>query len=189
MHASGFVLAGGGSTRMGRDKALLPYRGAALVEHIASLVREAAGSVALIGDPRRYARFGYPVHPDNVPHCGPLGGIHTALTVTTTDWNMVVACDMPAISHASLDGLLRRAARTERSCVVATGPGGEPEPLCAVYHRRSLPVLARAIQDKRFRLRDLVPELDAEAWALDGPSLANVNTPAEWVEFAEDEPR
>ena len=45
---------------MGRDKALLPYRGAPLAVHIARAVREAAGSATLVGDPARYARLGFP---------------------------------------------------------------------------------------------------------------------------------
>ena len=81
MQASGFVLAGGASKRMGQDKALLPYRGTTLVEHVAKTVREAAGSVALIGDPARLGQLGLPVFPDELPSCGPASGIYTALRV------------------------------------------------------------------------------------------------------------
>ena len=61
---AGFVLAGGRSSRMGRDKALLPLDGHTLVDHIAGLVQRAAGNVTLIGPPERYATLGYPVIPD-----------------------------------------------------------------------------------------------------------------------------
>src|ERR1700737_2946897 len=98
MRRSGFVLAGGASSRMGRDKALLAYRETTLVEYVARVVREAVGSVTLIGDPDRYRELGHKVYRDKVSGCGPLGGTHTALSVSATDWNLVVACDMPGIS-------------------------------------------------------------------------------------------
>src|SRR5580658_10898857 len=183
MQRSGFVLAGGGSSRMGRDKALLPYGGTTLLEHLARAVQDAAGCVALIGDPGRYSSLGYPVYADKFSCCGPLGGIYTALSVSSTDWNLIVACDMPGISPDVLRTLLRSADGSSGSCVIATGPGGEPEPLCAVYHRRCLPVMARAIQEKRFKMKELVTELHPRAMPVDASALANVNTPAEWAEF------
>ena len=183
MRRSGFVLAGGASSRMGRDKALLAYRETTLVEYVARTVREAVGSVALIGDPDRYRDLGRAVYRDKLSGCGPLGGIYTALRVSPTDWNLVVACDMPRISVWVLRRLLDPEAKPGRNCVMAVGPGGEPEPLCALYHRRCLPVLDRAIREKRFKMRDLVPELGVELRPVDTAALANVNTPDEWAEF------
>ena len=188
MQRSGFVLAGGASSRMGRDKALLPYHGTTLLEHIARAVEEAAGEVALIGDPGRYGGFGYPVYPDEIPGRGPLGGLYTALRVSTADWNLVVACDMPGITADVLRGLLDRAAASNRNSIAATGPDGRPEPLCAVYHRSCLPAVTRAIGDNRLRMRDLVRELEAGSALVDPSSIANVNTPKEWADFVQ-EPR
>ena len=123
MQRSGFVLAGGGSSRMGRDKALLPYRGITLLEHLARTVQEAAGAVALVGDPVRYSSLGYPVYRDKFPGCGPLGGIYTALAVSSTDWNLIVACDMPGISvdvlRILLDSAPESGAGTQRTRLIA----------------------------------------------------------------------
>src|SRR5712692_9632320 len=141
MEATGFVLAGGRSARMGRDKALLPYRGTTLLEHIASVVRQAAGTATIIGDPDRYRDLRHPVYPDQVPQCGPIGGIYTALRVTASDWNLVVACDMPMLSAPVLRRLIDHSSQSASNCIVGVGPGGEPHPLCAVYHRRCLPLL------------------------------------------------
>lgn len=170
---------------MGQDKALLQFQGVPLISHVARAVREAAGSVVLVGNPERYGFLGYPVLRDRLPRRGPLGGIYTALRASTTDWNLVVACDMPGISTPVLTALLDRAAQSTRPCVTAQGSTGEPEPLCAVYHRGCLPVLAQALRDKRFKMKDLVRELDAEAQVVEPVALANVNTPAEWKEFEE----
>ncbi len=95
----------------------------------------------MIGDPDKLGHLGLRVFPDELPSCGPASGIYTALRVSDTDWNLVVACDMPAVSADLLRELLRRAETAERNCVAATGPYGQPEPLCAVYHRRCLPAL------------------------------------------------
>jgi len=170
---------------MGQDKALLQFQGTPLILHVAGAVLAAAGSVVLVGDPERYGFLGYPVVRDVLPDRGPLGGIYTALRASTTDWNLVVACDMPGISAQVLTALLDRAASSSGRCVTAQGNSGEREPLCAVYHRDCLPVLASALRDKRFRMKDLVKELDAEAQVVEPAALANVNTPAEWKEFEE----
>ena len=170
---------------MGRSKALLPYRGKTLVEYVARMVRDAAGSVALIGDPAALGHLGLPVFPDAVPSCGPVSGIYTALRATDTDWNLIVACDMPGISTETLRELLRRAETTQSQCVTATASGARPEPLCAVYHRRSLPAFEGAIQDNRWKMQDLVSEIGATLVPVTPAALANVNTPAEWSEFAE----
>jgi molybdenum cofactor guanylyltransferase len=188
MQSSGFVLAGGASKRMGQPKALLPYRGTTLVEHVAKIVQEAVDSAApssvmVIGDPDRLGHLGLKVIPDELPGYGPASGIYTALRVTITDWNLVVACDMPAVTADLLRVLLLRAETAERNCVAATGPYGQPEPLCAVYHRRCLPALTRSIRDKQLRMRDFVKEIGAVWVAVDKLALANVNTPSEWAEF------
>src|SRR6058998_1400393 len=95
---AGFVLVGGRSSRMGRDKACLPLQGRTLLEHVAAAVAAAAGSVTLVGSPERYQNLGFRVIADSLPGCGPLGGIHTALGASPADWNLIVACDMPGIS-------------------------------------------------------------------------------------------
>src|SRR5579862_7372387 len=92
---AGFVLVGGLSARMDSDKALLGVGGSTLVDQIASRVRAAAGNVTLIGPPENYASSGYNVIADRVTGCGPLGGVFTALSVTTAEWNLIVACDLP----------------------------------------------------------------------------------------------
>lgn len=185
MQASGFVLAGGGSTRMGRNKALLPFHGITLVEHIAEVVRQAAGSVTLIGDPAQLGHLGLPVVLDKLPSRGPASGIYTALTITPSDWNLIAGCDMPAITCDVLAGLLRRAAETSSATnvVAAAGSDGDPEPLCAVYHRRCQPAVARAISENRLKMKNLLSELGVETMAVDPSTVVNLNTPAEWAEF------
>jgi molybdopterin-guanine dinucleotide biosynthesis protein A len=170
---------------MGCDKALLPFRGGALVESVARAIGEAAGSAVLVGHPQLYQQLGYPAIPDRYPGTGPLGGILTALHHTSADWNLVAACDMPELSAEFLRGLIDAAGRSAADAVVPIGPSGGPEPLCAVYHKRSLPMLehamGRGVRSVRAALEDLrvtlvsVPELT---------HFQNVNTPEDWAGYA-----
>jgi len=177
---AGFVLTGGRSSRMGRDKALLPIDGSVLVERTAEVVRAAAGSVTLIGAPGRYAHLGLPVLPDLVPDGGPLCGLHTALKITRADWNLVVACDMPGLTVAFLGDLLAAAQQLGGACLAPQTDSGL-HPLCAVYHRRSADAVEFAIQHKSFKMHDLLKSLGAVSWPVaDASLLENVNTPLEW---------
>jgi molybdopterin-guanine dinucleotide biosynthesis protein A len=174
---AGFVLAGGASRRMGRDKALLPLDGQTMLERIASQVQEATGSVTLIGPVERYAHLGFPVLPDVIGGCGPLGGLYTALLSTQADWNVLIACDMPNITQGFLKQLLDRA---EGDGVVPEFDG-LPNPLCAVYHRRVLAAAKSAIDRKLFKMQDFISTLRTSRWTVSDPRpLLNVNTPAQY---------
>ncbi len=91
---------------MGRDKALLPYRGVTLAAHIASIVQQAAGSATLVGNPDLYGHLGIPMIADLYPGEGPLGGLITVLKNSQADWNLVLACDLPSLTVPFLESLL-----------------------------------------------------------------------------------
>ena len=176
------MLAGGKSSRMGRDKALLPFRGGALAGHVAAAVAAAAGSATLIGDPKKYGHLGYPVLADRSPGTGPAGGIETALTHTAADWNLVLACDMPAVSAEFLRDLLDAAERAGADALLPEGPSGRLEPLSAVYHRRCLPTLRRAIASGIRKITDALAGLEVARWTVgDAACFENLNTPEEWA--------
>lgn len=175
------MLTGGRSSRMGRDKALLPFRGGTLAQAVARTVAEAAGSVALVGDPNLYQDLGFPVVADRYPGEGPLGGILTALRNTAADWNIVTACDMPAVDADLLRALFETAERLDADALVPTRPSGRLEPLCAVYHRR----IAERIES-RFAagIRKVAEALEAVRAVrfpvMEVSCFQNVNTPEEW---------
>jgi molybdopterin-guanine dinucleotide biosynthesis protein A len=180
---AGFILTGGRSSRMGRDKALLPIEGSLLVERTAEVVRAAAGSVTLIGAPGRYAHLGLPVLPDLAPEgesCGPICGLHTALKTTRAEWNLVVACDMPGLTATFLSDLIAAAKQLGCTCLAPQTDSGL-HPLCAVYHHRAANAVEFAIQHKLFKMHNLLKSLGAVSWPIaDASLLENVNTPLEW---------
>jgi molybdopterin-guanine dinucleotide biosynthesis protein A len=180
---AGFVLAGGHSRRMGRDKALLPYRGQPLILHVAAEVAKAAGYVTIVGGPATYRDLGFPYIADKYPDFGPVGGIATALSTSSAEWNVIVACDMPGLRAQFLQ-TLRRLTASEFDAVVPQTPDGRVHPLCAIYNLTALPVFEAAIQQQIHKLTDLLPRLRVRFAATgDSNSCLNMNTPQDWTLF------
>src|ERR1700761_2959679 len=120
MSVAGYVLAGGNSTRMGRDKDLLQIDGVALVQHNAALVHAAADRATIVGDPEKYSGLGYPIVADRRPGNGPLGGMESALMDSTFEWNLIVACDMGSLSaeFLAVSSLQQVRFRAEPNCLI-----------------------------------------------------------------------
>ena len=162
---------------MGRDKGLLPWKGSTLIQSVAREVLDAAGNVTLVGSPDVYGNLGFPVIPDKIEGCGPLGGLHAALSATTADWNVLVACDMPGVTRQLLEELLAAAEVSGADALVPQTSAGL-EPLCAAYHARLLPAVESAIQSKLLKMHDFVSTIDARLWpAPDADMFRNLNTP------------
>ena len=184
MSRAGFVLVGGRSSRMGRDKALLEIDGSALAVRTAAEVARAAGSATLIGDPEKYGFLGYPVIRDYFTGCGPLAGIHAALAASRADWNLVVACDMPDVTAGFLVYLLESAERLDCDCMLPAGPAGLAEPLCAVYSGRSRETIQRALESGVRKVLDGLAGLRIHVLPVSGASpFRNLNTAEDWVQY------
>lgn len=180
MRATGYVLVGGRSSRMGRNKARLPLGPhLVLVESVAAKVTNVAGNVALIGDPAAYADLAIECIPDLRSGSGPLAGIEAALTSGRAELNLIVACDMPGLKNEWLARLLAAAELSDRLCFAAEDISGRVHPLCAVYRTGCLPAVRHALDTGRLRLLELISVLDAEMVKLDAV-INNVNTPEEW---------
>jgi molybdopterin-guanine dinucleotide biosynthesis protein A len=183
---AGFVLAGGKSSRMGADKALLPYRGGTLVEHIARVVTLACGSATIVGPLERYSHLGLAVIADRHAGSGPVSGIHAALEASPADWILVAACDMPGLTAEFLRALIDEAQALEGSVEIPDAllpipPGGCPEPLCALYNKRCLPLLGVALDRGVLKVTRALSGARLRLFPVNDPSpLQNVNTPSEW---------
>jgi molybdopterin-guanine dinucleotide biosynthesis protein A len=169
---------------MGSDKALLAFKGATLVEHVAEQVHQAAGNVTLVGDPKRYSNLSYTVIRDIYPSRGPLSGIHAALSASHEKWNLIVACDMPEVTAAFLTKILERAERGKANAVIPAGPSGLPEPLCAAYSLTALEAIAASLERDIRKVMDALAGLEIDLWRVeDSRHFHNLNTPAEWTGY------
>jgi molybdopterin-guanine dinucleotide biosynthesis protein A len=133
--AEGFVLAGGRSTRMGQDKALLPWGGRTLLEVALDKLR----ALPLATAPRiAAARSDLSSHAgviaDLHPGCGPLSGIEAALAASSRPLNVFLPVDVPLLPAQFLLWMLQRA-ETTGALVTVPRINGWPQALCAVYHR------------------------------------------------------
>jgi len=186
---AGFILAGGASSRMGRDKALLEIGGLPLLVRTARLLEPLVANVTVIGPPERYAALGLRVVPDDTTAVGPLAGLATALRISRSEWNLVVGCDLPYLSAQWLEWLMARALASRADALVPETSRGL-EPLCAIYRARCASAVAAAIARGERKVIDVVAKLALEKlrpdeWqAIDaeGALFKNMNTPADYEE-------
>lgn len=184
MARGAFILAGGRSRRMGRDKALLEYCGRPLAAYVAGQAAAAAGRAWLVGPEEKYGHLGFPCLDERFAGCGPLSGIEAALASGLADWCLVLGCDMPGADAASLSRLLDFAEGCGADAAVTVGQDGRPEPLCAVYHARLAPLAARLLEQGRLAVHDLLASIRWMPFPAPHPRFAaNINTPAEWAQW------
>ncbi|MBK7554743.1 MAG: molybdenum cofactor guanylyltransferase [Flavobacteriales bacterium] len=133
---TGVVLAGGQSSRMGTDKALIQVNERSLLQHAIDLLRPHVREILVIGDPAKYTPEHATVIPDDEPGKGPLGGLVTALRHARYVRVLVLACDLPNLNDR-LIALLKSELHGDRDAVVPNH-SGYIEPLAAAYHRHAI---------------------------------------------------
>jgi molybdenum cofactor guanylyltransferase len=140
---TGIVLCGGRSTRMGHDKGSLPFGGETMLTRITRIVRSLASEVIIVGRQDQVTPAGARAVHDAVEDLGPLAGIAAGLNASTTDVNIVVACDMPLINPHVLQRLVSML-EDHDACVATID--GHASALCGVYRSRIAPQ-AQALLD------------------------------------------
>jgi molybdopterin-guanine dinucleotide biosynthesis protein A len=149
----GFVLAGGQSSRMGRNKALLELGGKPLVWHAVTKLQRLCRDVAILSSDLHVAAFG-PLVQDVHPGCGPLGGVEAALLHSAHDWNLFLPVDVPFIPTTMLNlwlgDALKASRRGLRAMVIAVDATVHPTLL--VIHREMVPYLSYSLDRGHTRL-------------------------------------
>jgi molybdopterin-guanine dinucleotide biosynthesis protein A len=189
---TGFVLAGGKSSRMGADKALLELGGQTLLARALDVAAQVTRQVRLVGNRNRFAAFGTLIE-DVYPECGPLGGIHAALMSTATELNLMLAVDLPFIGPDFLRYLILKAGGANQAGganAVVTLPrsGGFLQPLCAVYRKEFGEAAENSLRAGKNKIGPLLDKVKTRVIEPDELTQAgftmevfrNLNTPAEW---------
>jgi len=182
------ILAGGRAIRLGGlDKSALTVGGRSILDRELDVLRQLTTRILIVAnDSTRFPGTGVPVKADRLPGAGALGGLYTALVEASTELVLVIACDMPFLTHAFLAWLVDQSAGVD---VVVPRDARGRHPLCAVYATRVAPHLKACIEAGRLRVGSAleglaVREMGPEQWAPydhDGRLLLNVNTPDDYA--------
>jgi molybdopterin-guanine dinucleotide biosynthesis protein A len=190
----GYILVGGGSTRFGRDKALVEIGGRIMLAQMIELMQSAAGKVKLVALPGKYEGYGVEIVADQWPGEGPLGGIITALEDAgkgsrKSEWNLMVSCDMPFFTNDWLKFMCGRAAESKAQVVLPHSASG-PEPLCACYRTDGAGALRAAFESGVRKVTEglkhvtteVLDEKDWKRFDSAGRLFWNMNTLADYEE-------
>lgn len=129
---TGILLAGGKSSRMGREKGMVVYKGKPLIQYGIELLSAYTDRILISSANPVYKKFGLEMVPDEIVGQGPAAGIAAALKHSRTPWNLVLACDLPFLEPELIDVLLAAAGNNQAVIPVHQGVS---EPLAGLWHR------------------------------------------------------
>ena len=166
---------------MGRDKALLEFRGIPLQTHLIRLLSTVASPVRIVGNEDL---------PDRFPGYGPMGGIQTAPAVSESEANLIVAVDLPLLEPAFLKWFRDRIIQSAKPIVA--GRIGKAFPLCLGIHRSIAPEVSGRIAAGNLAIQRFIQESNSYILAEEEIHAAgfprsifhNVNTPEDWNSLA-----
>ena len=186
------VQAGGESSRMGQDKALMPFLGQPLIQRVADRLAPIADELIVTTNrPDDYRFLGLPLFPDLKPDRGALGGLYTALSSATCETVAVVACDMPFASASLIESASKLLDQEEADVVIPDSGDGLLEPMHAVYRRETcIPAIEAAIEADKWKLISWFPDVkvrilrpdEVKTYDPSGLAFWNLNTPEEFAE-------
>ena len=180
---TGIILAGGKSSRMGRDKGVLPIKGKTMVQHVTRALSPLVDDIIIIANNNNYNDLGYPVYSDMVESRGPLSGIYTGLHHSATNKNIVVSCDVPGISAELLKYLLNNSTGYDVTIPVHND---KTEPLIGVYTKNCTGVIKHCLEMDELRVNELVNflnhnkvDINKDLPFYNERLFVNINTPNE----------
>lgn len=183
------MLAGGKSSRMGKNKAFLEIDGKPLIEKKLDLLHSLFDEVLISSNtPELYKSYHEKVVNDQYLESGPFAGLHACLQEAHNDYAFFVACDIPILNLELIQFMASLTKGYE--CVVPRTEDGL-HPLFAFYHKSCLSKIEGFLQARHFKVIDLIPQLsvryveESELSCFGDPHMLmyNVNTPEEWSKF------
>lgn len=173
---TGIILAGGKSSRMGTDKAMLLHKGKSFLELTINSLKEVCHDILISANHEYYHDYGYPVVPDNFPGIGPLAGIEACLSFTKTRINIFAPCDTPFLNAALFKILIQHIENYD--AVVPVSVDGKIEPLMAYYSKDILSKIRLQIENGDYKIQNLLRTIKTKYVSIPENKLfTNINTP------------
>ncbi len=185
---TGFVLAGGKSSRMGSDKGLMSLNGKRMVEHAHDVLAPLCTNVIILSNNSAYHSLPYQISSDLIKNKGPLAGIYTGLSLSDTEVNLFITCDSPKLSTAFYKHLVAHLSEKE---AVIPYDNQRLYPLTAVYRKNCLNAFGQQLKQNRLKVKEAIELIDAKRLLVDHQLpffeeelLANINTIKEFESYA-----
>jgi molybdopterin-guanine dinucleotide biosynthesis protein A len=184
---TGAILAGGKSSRMGQDKALLVYDGKPFIQHIAETLLQVFPQVIIVSDKTEGRAFlGVPVYADIFHDSGPLGGIHSALAHATTSYVFVTSCDTPFVNTSLIHKLC---AEAHPDNITIPTDGKHSQPLIGIYPSSFLHILHNDLVAEKTKVSEFFARNRQFVSTFVLPQyeqmLTNINTPADYAAISQ----
>lgn len=179
----GIVLAGGLSTRMGRDKASLPWGESDLLNTVLARLAPVCRELIVVSNvPRKIILPDVKIVSDKYEKCGPLAGMQAGLAIASYDYNFIAACDMPYLSTRAVAYIGTAAMGFDAAVPFIDG---HFNPLHGIYHRACLPYIGRLLEQGTYCILDFYHEISLRRITADElrqsdielKTLSNINTP------------
>ena len=178
MKITGVIIAGGQSKRMGKDKLSIRFQGDTLLNKAIALLKKFSDEI-MISANRSDLDLKYRIIADKVTNIGPLGGIYSALLEAKTQKILIIPVDMPLINEEIIACLLKNSDKEALINLYKTQ--NRTQMLVGLYDKKLLPIIEKQIENKQYKLRDLL-QLSANN-LIDGSTFeelfVNANTPGE----------
>jgi molybdopterin-guanine dinucleotide biosynthesis protein A len=161
---TGIVLAGGKSSRMGKDKGLCTFYGKPMVLHAVELLRQVCDNIIISSNNPDYSQFGLPVVEDEIKNIGPLGGIYSGLKQTKSQDNFFLSCDMPMVTTDLVKYIVSEKEGFE---IVIPMFNGLPEPLCAYYNKQITDEMLEIIKSGEYKIQEIAKNFKVKFLPID----------------------
>lgn len=190
MQATGIILAGGKSSRMGEDKGLVLLNGKPMIQYVIEALKEVVSNIIIISNNASYNKFCVPVYSDLIKDKGPVGGIYTGLYHSTTELNFCISCDVPMISSDFIFWLLNKSGNASITLPMYKD---KIQQMIGVYSKQVLSNFKESTEKEHLKLSQVnkdmaceIIDIEKEYANFDELIFSNINTKNELISIADE---